>query len=62
VNGEGTPIPPRERSISQRDSPKEDIDLSDFPEIPPEAFAQAIIRKDLQPVVRKAQITLRINA
>ena len=38
------------------------IDLSDLPEIPPEKFAQALVRKGLQPVVRKAQITLRIDA
>jgi uncharacterized protein (DUF4415 family) len=40
----------------------EDIDLSDIPEIPPEAFARALVRKGLQPVDRKAQITLRIDA
>jgi uncharacterized protein (DUF4415 family) len=40
----------------------EDIDLSDLPEIPPEAFAQAIVRKGLQPVERKAQITLRVDS
>jgi uncharacterized protein (DUF4415 family) len=40
----------------------EDIDLSDIPEIPPEDFARAIVRKGLQPVERKAQITLRIDA
>jgi uncharacterized protein (DUF4415 family) len=39
-----------------------EIDLSDLPEIPPEKFAQALVRKGLQPVVRKAQITLRIDA
>ncbi|HYX25905.1 MAG TPA: hypothetical protein VFC23_17255 [Thermoanaerobaculia bacterium] len=33
----------------------EDIDLSDLPEIPPEAFARAVIRKELQPIVRQAQ-------
>jgi uncharacterized protein (DUF4415 family) len=38
-----------------------EIDLSDLPEIPPEKFARALIRKGLQPVVRKAQITLRID-
>jgi uncharacterized protein (DUF4415 family) len=37
------------------------IDLSDLPEIPPEKFARALVRKGLQPVVRKAQITLRID-
>lgn len=40
----------------------QDIDLSDVPEIPPERFAQAIVRKGLQPVRRKAQITLRVDA
>ena len=40
----------------------EDIDLSDIPEIPPERFAQAIVRKGLKPVLRKSQITLRIDA
>jgi hypothetical protein len=35
----------------------EEIDLSDLPEIPPEAFARAIVRKGLRPVARKAQIT-----
>lgn len=40
----------------------EDIDFSDLPEIPPEKFARAIVRKGLQPVARKAQITLRLDA
>ena len=40
----------------------EEIDLSDLPEIPPEAFARAIVRKGLQPVERKAQITLRVDS
>ncbi|HEY3570727.1 MAG TPA: BrnA antitoxin family protein [Thermoanaerobaculia bacterium] len=40
----------------------EDIDLSDLPEIPPEKFARAIVRKGLQPVARKAQVTLRVDA
>jgi uncharacterized protein (DUF4415 family) len=40
----------------------EDIDVSDIPEISPERFAQAIVRKGLQPVRRKAQITLRVDA
>src|SRR5215470_2176986 len=39
-----------------------EIDLSDLPEIPPERFARALVRKGLQPVVRKAQVTLRIDA
>jgi uncharacterized protein (DUF4415 family) len=40
----------------------EEIDLSELPEIPPEKFAQAMVRKNLQPVTRKAQITLRVDA
>ena len=40
----------------------EDIDFSDLPEIPPEKFARAVVRKGLQPVAHKAQITLRIDA
>jgi uncharacterized protein (DUF4415 family) len=40
----------------------EDIDLSDLPEIPPEAFAKALVRKGLKPIGRKSQITLRIDA
>ena len=47
----------------QVDRPQDEaIDLSDLPEIPPEAFAKAIVRKGLQPVAGKAQITLRIDA
>jgi len=38
-----------------------DIDLSDSPEVTPEMFAKAILRKGLNPVVRKTQITLRID-
>jgi uncharacterized protein (DUF4415 family) len=39
-----------------------EIDFSNVPEIPPEKFARALVRKGLQPVLRKAQITLRIDA
>ncbi|HCE44503.1 MAG TPA: hypothetical protein DET40_13230 [Lentisphaeria bacterium] len=39
-----------------------DIDLSDCPEVTPEMFAKAIVRKGLKPAVRKAQITLRIDS
>ena len=39
-----------------------DIDLSDMPEIPPEKFARAIVRKGLKPVPKKSQVTLRIDA
>ncbi|HYN21658.1 MAG TPA: BrnA antitoxin family protein [Thermoanaerobaculia bacterium] len=40
----------------------EDIDFSDIPEITPEMFAGAIVRKGLKPVARKSQITLRIDS
>ena len=35
-----------------------DIDLSDTPELTPEMFARAVVRRGLKPVTRKAQITL----
>ena len=38
-----------------------DIDLSDVPEVPPEMFARAIVRRGLKPVSRKAQLTLRVD-
>ena len=38
-----------------------DIDLSDNPEISAEMFAKAVLRKGLKPVVRKTQVTLRID-
>lgn len=40
----------------------EDIDLSDIPEVSPEMFAQAIVRRGLKPVSRKAQLTLRVDS
>lgn len=40
----------------------EDIDLSDVPEVPPEMFAKAIVRRGLKPVSRKAQLTLRVDS
>ncbi len=39
-----------------------DIDLSDSPEISPEKFARAIVRKGLKPIARKEQLTLRIDS
>jgi len=38
-----------------------DIDFPDNPEVTPEMFAKAIVRKGLKPVRRKTQITLRID-
>jgi uncharacterized protein (DUF4415 family) len=39
----------------------EDIDLSEIPEVSPEMFAKAIVRRGLNPVSRKAQLTLRVD-
>jgi uncharacterized protein (DUF4415 family) len=45
------------------DAPKDsDIDLSDIPEISPEMFAKAVVRRGLKPLPRKAQITLRLDS
>lgn len=38
-----------------------DIDLSDTPEITPEMFARAVVRRGLKPIANKAQITLRLD-
>jgi len=38
-----------------------DLDFSDNPEVTAEMFAKAVLRKGLKPVVRKTQITLRID-
>lgn len=38
-----------------------DIDFSDCPEVTPEMFARAVVRRGLKPVARKAQLTLRID-
>ena len=39
----------------------EEIDLSDVPEITPEMFAQAVVRRGLKPARKKQQITIRID-
>jgi uncharacterized protein (DUF4415 family) len=39
----------------------EDIDFSDLPEVTPEMFANAIVRKGFKPLPNKQQITLRID-
>jgi uncharacterized protein (DUF4415 family) len=38
-----------------------DIDFSDNPEVSPEMFAKAIVRKGLKPARQKTQVTLRID-
>jgi uncharacterized protein (DUF4415 family) len=40
----------------------DDIDLSDSPEIAPELFAKAVVRRGLKPVTRKSQLTLRLDS
>lgn len=40
----------------------EDIDLSDCPEITPEQFAKAVVRRGLPAAKNKAQVTLRIDS
>ncbi|MEP7037096.1 MAG: BrnA antitoxin family protein [Acidobacteriota bacterium] len=39
----------------------EEIDFSDNPKVSPEMFARGILRKNLKPVSRKSQLTLRID-
>ncbi len=40
----------------------EDIDLSDAPEITPEMFAKAIVRRGLKPAPKKQQLTIRVDS
>ena len=40
----------------------EDIDFSDISRVPPEMFARGIVRRGLKPVVRKRQLTLRMDS
>jgi uncharacterized protein (DUF4415 family) len=39
----------------------DEIDFSENSELTPEMFAKAVVRKGLKPVVRKNQVTLRID-
>lgn len=52
----------KRRTISQKSGRRKAIDLSDIPEVSPERFARAIVRRGLKPVNRKAQVTLRIDS
>ena len=38
------------------------IDFSDTPEMTPEMFARAVVRRGLKPLARKKQLTLRIDS
>jgi uncharacterized protein (DUF4415 family) len=40
----------------------EDIDFSDSPEITPQMFAKAIVKRGLEPRPAKQQVTLRIDS
>ena len=40
----------------------EDLDTEDIPDPTPEQFARAVAREGLEPVRRKQQITLRLDA
>jgi uncharacterized protein (DUF4415 family) len=37
------------------------VDTSDIPEIPPEQFAKAVVRRGLKPSAAKVQLTLRVD-
>lgn len=39
-----------------------DIDRSDIPEVTPEMFARAVVRRGLKPVPPKQQVALRLDA
>lgn len=52
-----------ETDLNRIDAMKdEDIDFSDIPEITPEMFARAVLRRNLKPVARKKQLTLRVDS
>ena len=40
----------------------EDIDFSDIPELTPEMFAHSVVRRNLKPIPRKKQLTLRVDS
>ena len=40
----------------------EDIDFSDAPEVTPEMFARAVVRRNFKVIPRKKQLTLRIDS
>ncbi len=40
----------------------DDIDFSDIPRVSAEMFAKGMVRKGLKPVVKKQQLTLRIDS
>ena len=38
-----------------------DVDTSEVPEISPEQFARAVVRRGLKPIPAKAQLTIRVD-
>lgn len=42
--------------------PDREIDFSDAPELTPEMFARAAVRRGLKPLVRKRQLTIRLDS
>ena len=44
-----------------RNMKDEDIDFSDIPMTTPEFWAKGVVRRGLKPVIRKKQVTLRID-
>ena len=46
----------RLRTLSEKE-----IDLSENPEMTPQMFARAIVRRGLKPAIRKTQLTLRVD-
>jgi uncharacterized protein (DUF4415 family) len=40
----------------------QEIDFSDMPELTPEMFARAVVRRGLKPLPRKEQLTLRLDS
>lgn len=52
-----------ETDLKRLDAMKdEDIDFSDIPEITPEMFAHAVVRRNFEPIPRKKQLTLRVDS
>jgi uncharacterized protein (DUF4415 family) len=41
--------------------PSDAVDTSDIPEISPEQFARAVVRRGLKPSAAKAQLTIRVD-
>jgi uncharacterized protein (DUF4415 family) len=42
--------------------PDQGMDFSDTPELTPEMFARAVVRRGLKPMARKRQLTIRVDS